>query len=430
MTQTSTALDLTAGSGPPPPPLLLVDRELRRERLSVAFRLLLAIPQFIVLYVLTIAAWIVLLVGWLAALVLGRLPEPLARYLTHFLRYSTRFQAFCYLLTDRYPPFRLSAEDYPVRVEVTPGRLNRLAVLFRIFLAIPASIVVTLVTAGWWVVGLLIWLVVLAMGQTPEALFDATTAVLRYSTRFNAYMLLLTAAYPKGLFGDQPAPSLPPPALAQAEMPQPPPAEPALAPEGPLGAEAPLGAQPGPGAEPAPAVPPMTTAPSQPRGLLVLSRGARQLVVAFLVLGILQYATGAIVGVLGAGRTVSTAQARQDLSTSFETLVSQTQTYQQARTTCASRPDAEQLSCVQAAERDWSAALETFADDVEGIDFPAGSRDEAARVASTGHQFAASRQRLASVSSAEEYNQMASGSEQVASAFDQQYQALVNSLSA
>jgi len=115
----------------PEPPPLLIERVLGRGRLSVAFRLLLALPQFIVLYVLSLVGSLVLVVGWVAALILGRLPEPIARFLGHVIGYSARVSAYTLLLTDRYPPFQFSAEDYPVRVELAPGRLNRLAVLFR-----------------------------------------------------------------------------------------------------------------------------------------------------------------------------------------------------------------------------------------------------------------------------------------------------------
>ena len=44
-----------------------------QRRVTVLFRLLLAIPQFIVLYVLTIVAEFVAIVGWFAALFTGRL---------------------------------------------------------------------------------------------------------------------------------------------------------------------------------------------------------------------------------------------------------------------------------------------------------------------------------------------------------------------
>ena len=261
----------------PVPPALVIEHVERRGRLSVAFRLLLVLPQFVVLSVLWLVGFVVVVAGWFAALVLGRLPEPIARYLCHLTRYTTRVYAYGWLLTDRYPPFRFLAEDYPVQVDLAPGRLNRLAVLFRLFLAIPAAILSGLAIAGWQVAAFFIWLLVLVLGRVPGPLFDATTAVLRYSTRLNAYALLVTAAYPWGLFGDRHATPGPP--------------EPALGP-GPV--DVPEAAEPGAATLAGPAERPAP--PRTPLGLLVLSGGAIALVVLFVVLGVAQGVANRLVG--------------------------------------------------------------------------------------------------------------------------------------
>lgn len=174
-----------------------------QNRWTVFLRLLLLIPQYIVLALLSIAAVITAIIGWFAALVLGRLPSPIRGFLTGFLRYDTRVNASMMLLTDRYPPFSLGeAPNYPVRVEVQPVHLNRLAVFFRILLMIPAMIIQAIVSAGWWSVSFISWLVVLIMGRMPEPLFEATSAILRYRMRLGAYSLMLASSYPKRLFGD------------------------------------------------------------------------------------------------------------------------------------------------------------------------------------------------------------------------------------
>lgn len=193
-------------AGEPLPELDIQERE-KQSRLTVLLRLLLLIPQFIVLFVLGIVAFFAVIAGWFSALVLGRLPEPIERYLTNYLGYGTRVDASSMLVTDRYPPFSFGGTtDYPVQIELVPHvRLNRLAVLFRIILMIPAGIVSYVVGAGWWAVGFIIWLVVLIMGRVPRPLFQATAAVVRYRMRMGAYTMMLTSSYPKRLFGDQPA---------------------------------------------------------------------------------------------------------------------------------------------------------------------------------------------------------------------------------
>ena len=215
MTASASTVPIPFESSPEPPPLL-IERVLTRGRLTVAFRLLLALPQLIFLYVLTLVGSLVLIVGWFAALFLGRLPDGIADFLGQIVRYAVRVSADVLLLTDRYPPFQFSAEDYPVSVELAPGRLNRLAVLFRLFLLIPAQIVVSLTLAGWFVASFFIWLLVLVLGRVPGALFDATTALLRYTFRYYAYYWLVTAAYPWGLFGDRPGLAEPRPAVPAA----------------------------------------------------------------------------------------------------------------------------------------------------------------------------------------------------------------------
>jgi hypothetical protein len=185
-------------------PELDIDQPARQRRLTVFFRLLLLIPQYIVLYVLGIAAFVVAVIGWFAALVTGRLPDWAFTYLADYVAYATRVGASESLLVDKYPPFSLTAADYPVRVGLRPAELNRLAVLLRIFLIIPAAIITAVVTAGWGVCSFFIWLIVLILGRMPEALFESTAAVVRYAMRAEAYWLMLSAAYPKRLFGDGP----------------------------------------------------------------------------------------------------------------------------------------------------------------------------------------------------------------------------------
>jgi Domain of unknown function (DUF4389) len=179
-----------------------------QRRVTVLFRLILLIPQVIVLYVLGIAAEVVVVIGWFAALFTGRLPQFAADFLTGVVRWQARVSAYYLLLTDQYPPFSLYDADYPVRVVARPGPLNRLAVLFRIILVIPAAILVGLLTYGLELITMfVVWLVVLITGRMPDALHAAISSVLRYTTRYIGYFFMLTTEYPRGLYGDQPGPA-------------------------------------------------------------------------------------------------------------------------------------------------------------------------------------------------------------------------------
>lgn len=70
----------------------------------------LAIPHYIVLAFLSIAAMVCVIIAWFAILFTGRYPHSLFDFVVGVFRWSLRVAAYAFLLTtDQYPPFRLSA---------------------------------------------------------------------------------------------------------------------------------------------------------------------------------------------------------------------------------------------------------------------------------------------------------------------------------
>jgi hypothetical protein len=70
---------------------------------------LLAIPHYIVLFFLWIAALVVVIVVWFAILFTGRYPRGLFDFVEGVIRWHNRVIAYALVLvTDRYPPFRLT----------------------------------------------------------------------------------------------------------------------------------------------------------------------------------------------------------------------------------------------------------------------------------------------------------------------------------
>ena len=70
---------------------------------------LLAIPHYIVLLFLDIAAFVVVIVAWFAIVFTGRYPNGMFTFIEGVIRWHNRVVAYALLLvTDQYPPFRLA----------------------------------------------------------------------------------------------------------------------------------------------------------------------------------------------------------------------------------------------------------------------------------------------------------------------------------
>ncbi|MCA9855573.1 MAG: DUF4389 domain-containing protein, partial [Dehalococcoidia bacterium] len=68
----------------------------------------LAIPHYIVLFFLSIAAAVVIIIAWFAILFTGQYPRGMFDFVVGVGRWGLRVQAYAFLLvTDRYPPFSL-----------------------------------------------------------------------------------------------------------------------------------------------------------------------------------------------------------------------------------------------------------------------------------------------------------------------------------
>ena len=175
---------------------LIVTDDLHRNRLTVAFRLLLAIPHFIVVLLWGVLTNLIVLVAWFAALFTGQVPDGLHNFIASWLRYATRVTAYVFLLTDPFPQFG-SSGSYPVDARIDPAApQSRLTVFFRIFLAIPALLLTYVFRAVNQIVAFLGWFYTLATGHMHQGMRDISAWLLRYETQTWGYVLLLTGRYP------------------------------------------------------------------------------------------------------------------------------------------------------------------------------------------------------------------------------------------
>jgi hypothetical protein len=170
-----------------------------RNRLTTFFRLILAIPQFIWLYIYGIAFFFALVIAWFAVVLTGRYPAGLYRFNANYIRWSVRMQAYVYLVTDAYPPFSGSPEKpYPVTVEIGPPlpKYSRAKAFFRLILGIPVFVLRYVFGLLLEVVAVAAWFVIVITGRQLPGIHTALTLGMAYNTRSDAYLALLTETYP------------------------------------------------------------------------------------------------------------------------------------------------------------------------------------------------------------------------------------------
>jgi hypothetical protein len=176
---------------------LIVEDDLRRSRLTVFFRLLLAIPQAIWLELWGIVVFVAIVIAWFAALILGRVPDGLHAFITRYVRAVTHLTAYVFLLADPWPPFSGAAGGYPVDLRVDPAApQSRVTVFFRVLLAIPAMVIAYAFRVVNQLVAFVGWFYCLATGHMHEGMRDISAWMLRYEVQTYAYILLLTSRYP------------------------------------------------------------------------------------------------------------------------------------------------------------------------------------------------------------------------------------------
>jgi len=95
------------GDEPYPTAIEVAEPPAERDAVSVALRLILALPHLIVLFFLFIAWLIVTIVAWFVVLFSGSYPESLYPFASGAMRWGLRVEAYMLLLVDEYPPFSL-----------------------------------------------------------------------------------------------------------------------------------------------------------------------------------------------------------------------------------------------------------------------------------------------------------------------------------
>jgi Domain of unknown function (DUF4389) len=207
----------TADAGPHGERARIVVRDdLQRSRLTVFFRLILAIPHFIVLALFGVLAFVLAVISWFAILFTGRSVGYGMQ--VRYLRYWTHVYSYVYLAANPYPGFEGEPGSYPIDAEIPPEdeRHNRWKTGFRFVLIVPALMVASALgvigslggsygnyySAALAVYGLLptvaflAWFACIVRGRMPPGFRDLAAYCLNYGVQLGAYFLLITDRYP------------------------------------------------------------------------------------------------------------------------------------------------------------------------------------------------------------------------------------------
>ncbi len=182
------------------------------DRLTTAFRLLLAIPIVVLITMLTgetlrdhddttntivIGGAAVFLPLVLMLVFRQKYPRWWFDWNLNLLRFSNRVTVYLALLDDRYPS---TDEDQAVHLDFAypdARQLNRWLPLVKWFLAIPHYVVLFFLGLGAVIAVVVAWFAILFTGTYPRGLFGFVVGVLRWSNRVNAYAFtLVTDQYP------------------------------------------------------------------------------------------------------------------------------------------------------------------------------------------------------------------------------------------
>ena len=170
------------------------------NRWTTFFRLLLAIPWFIVALFWGLLLAFTHLFAWVAIVILGRYPQWLYEFNSGVVRFGVRVSAWVYLQTDEWPPFSLGDEpNYPIRVNIAPAaeRQSRLKAFFRWILVLPVALVLSYGTSYiQMMAGLVAWVTIVFRGYLPQGLHDMMTFVNSFHARVFGYIAFLTDDYP------------------------------------------------------------------------------------------------------------------------------------------------------------------------------------------------------------------------------------------
>jgi uncharacterized membrane protein HdeD (DUF308 family) len=173
-------------------------RQEEYSRFMPLIKWLLAIPHYIVLFFLPIAAFVVILISFFAVLITGRYPRGMFDFVVGVFRWLWRVFAYTHLMVDPYPPFTLDDDPgYPARFSIEyPERIDRWRPLVQWLLIIPYGLIAGILLYLAELMVFFAFFTILFTKKFPEGIFRLALIPLRWAARANAYRDWLVTRYP------------------------------------------------------------------------------------------------------------------------------------------------------------------------------------------------------------------------------------------
>ncbi len=168
-----------------------------RSRLTNLVRYFLAIPHLVVVGILAYVVQIVAVLQWVIILFTGKRNQGIWNFSSGVLNWQTRTMTYVGLMYDAYPNFGFEGKAEPVRYgAIYEAEASRLTNGLRFIWAIPALLIMSVLSIVGSLITLVCWFAILFAGKQPRGMFDLLLKVHRYSMRTIGYTLLLTDTYP------------------------------------------------------------------------------------------------------------------------------------------------------------------------------------------------------------------------------------------
>ena len=189
--------ETTAAAAPGYPLRYVVEYPEELSRWLIFVKWLLAIPHFVILYLLLVATNMVTFIAFFAILFTKRYPRGLFDFVVNVNRWGANVMAYQMLFRDEYPPFSWEPGEYAVTYEVDyPEEMNRWLPLVKWLLAIPHVVVMLFLFIAVYFAYIIAFFAILFTKRFPRGLFDFIVGVHRGNYRVSVYTNLQRDEYP------------------------------------------------------------------------------------------------------------------------------------------------------------------------------------------------------------------------------------------